>query len=153
MKKFLYLRVNSIVGILIFVVFLCAVLFDTSNPQTSFLVDTLPYLLVFGIPSLHNVLILFIYHKYYPGKAIPKLYSSLNLVFNILCIIDLLLFVFLFDTISQGYVEAEWDKTLYFVFALTIAESITTLIQIIGSFRLIKIVKENARLQLENSFV
>jgi hypothetical protein len=105
-----------------------------------------------GLPVLHNLLIIFIYRTYYPDRKISTALRILNIVLNIICILDLVLFIYTIATFPVRQYPQDARLEAYINFAITAFLCITTTVQIIGSFRLIKIVKENARLQLEASF-
>jgi uncharacterized membrane protein YhaH (DUF805 family) len=153
MKKFLYLRVNAIVSILACVVFyLYTMSGDLRSLQTSVMYFAIFSLLLFAVPTIHNLLLLHIYRKYYPETTIPKSLGIWNIVLSIVCSFYFLVFVVTIASYPIRRFREEQKPEVLMTFILTAVLCITTLTQIIGSFRLIKIVKENARLQLEDSF-
>ena len=152
MKKFLYLRINALIGIIACIVLLCYTLSAIEHVKTHVFLFVLFSLSMLGLPVLHNLLIIFIYRRYYPGKEIKNVFKTLNFIFSIFCIIILLIFI-TSVAIFPTQTFREEDKPLaYMTIAITALLCITTTIQIIGSFRLIKIVRENSQLQLEASF-
>jgi hypothetical protein len=110
-------------------------------------------LLLFAVPTIHNLLLLHIYRNYYPETAIPRSLRIWNIVFNILCSFYFLVFVVTIASYPTRHFREEQKTEALMTFSLTAILCITTLTQIIGSFQLMRIVKENARLQLEESFV
>jgi hypothetical protein len=154
MKKFLYLKRNAIIGITVTIV-LCFNSMSAGMQETkiSSIVFVLLHLGLFGPPLFHNLLILFIYNKYYPEREIGKPFRTLNTILNILCSINLLIYIFSV-AISSTHEYKEADKlATYMSVALSVVLCITTAIQIAGSYRLFKTIRENAQLQLEDSFV
>lgn len=110
-------------------------------------------LIILGLPVLHNLLILFIYRRYYPNREVSKALRILNIILNVICIFDLIVFLITTAASTTRAYPNEDKLQTYIDFTIVALLCITTTIQIIGSFRLIKIVKENAQLQLEDSFV
>jgi hypothetical protein len=154
MKKFLYLRINALAGIIVsLVLFFYSMSADIQGLKVSSLGFVLMGLFAFGIPVLHNLFLIFIYRRFYPAKEPGRLIGIFNIIFNIVCIVDLLIFITSI-VIFPTYNFREEDKPDALMnMVLTAVLSITTTIQIIGGIRLIKIVRENAQLQVETSFV
>jgi hypothetical protein len=155
MKNFLYLRVNALVGIsaslVIFALTLSYAILTREDLPYPLAVVGLVFLILFGIPVLHNLLIIHIYRRYYPAKDIPKPVGILNISFSILCLIELGWWLFNYYYVGPTIdfqSERAFTTTVFVIILL-----ITILIQITGSFRLIKKVRAAARLQLEDSFV
>ena len=157
MKKFLYLRVNAIVGITASFALTLIGLFGIitrADRQLPFIVFIIAYLLLFMLPAVHNFLIIYIYRKHYPAEEIPPISRLLNTVFSILCLIDLLLLVLalLFEAPKNDFSEIN-SLRIWTTISCMIILVITIGIQITGSFRLIKKVRAEARRQLESSFI
>jgi hypothetical protein len=155
MKNFLYLRVNAIIGILISLAILALVLIYMLRPG-----EKLPYsmaamlavfLMAFGVPVFHNLLIIHIYRRYYPAKEIPKPVRILNIVCSILCIIEFMWWLVNFYYWGST-IDFQIERTLI-IFVFVMIFLTTLLIQVTGSFRLIKKVRAAAHQQLESSFV
>lgn len=154
MKKFLYLRINAIVSILTCTAFYFYTMSGDLKSTTAYeMAFAIFSLLLFGIPVIHNLLLIHIYRNYYPHKAIGKSLRVWNIILSILCSCIFLICFVTIVTYPDHKVKEEKKVELLMTFILTAVLCITTAIQIIGSFRLIKIVKENARLQLEASFI
>ena len=155
MKKFLYLRVNAIVGIVASLAILAlalsySILTKQALPYPK-AVMVLILLAIFGIPVFHNLLILHIYRKYYPAKDIPKFTRILNTVCSILCLIEFVWW--LVNFYLWGSVLDFHTERIFITFVISVIYLITLLIQGVGSFRLVKKVRTGASQQLENSFV
>jgi hypothetical protein len=155
MKNFLYLRVNAIIGILaslvIFALALSYAIRTREDMPYPMAVMVFVLLILFGIPVIHNLLITHIYLKYYPAKEIPKFSRVLNIICCILCVIELGWWLVNFYN-SGPTIDFQSERaftTMVFVIILLI----TILIQVTGSFRLIKKVRAAARHQMESSFV
>jgi hypothetical protein len=155
MKNFVYLRINAIVGIVASLALFALALSYTiltkhKNPYPK-AVLVLILLAIFGMPVFHNLLIIHIYRKYYPAKEIPKFSRILNVVCSIWCLIQLLFWLagFYFKTPDLDF----HIERIFITFVIFMIYLITLLIQVTGSFRLVKKVKSGASLQLESSFV
>lgn len=122
------------------------------NPPSNRLLAELTMLVVCGLPFIHNLFIIFIYRKYYPEKEILKSHKIFNKVLSILCLLDLLLILLINFSLIMYIIRKIGDQITTNVLILFSILSITIVIQVTGGFRLIKIVRENARLQLEASF-
>lgn len=153
MKNFLFLRINALVGIIAGIVLLCYTLSAAIEHVTYVFLFVLFSFIMLGLPVLHNLLIIFIYRRYYPEREISKALRILNILLNIICIFDLVVFIFSAATFSTSKYREDDKLEAHMMLAVTVLLCITTTIQIIGSFRLIKIVRENAQLQLEDGFV
>lgn len=155
MKKFLYLRVNAIVGIIASLAILAlalsySILTKQGLPYPK-AVMVLILLAIFGIPVFHNLLIIHIYRKYYPAKEIPKFTRILNTVCSILCLIEFVWW--LVNFYFWGSVLDFHTERVFITFVISMIYLITLLIQATGSFRLVKKVRTGASQQLDNSFV
>ena len=154
MKKFVYLRINALVAIIAGIILLCYTLSAAfKGMQTHVFLFVTVTLIMLGLPIIHNLFIIFIYRRYYPGKEIGRFLSILNITLNIICIFDLVIYLYTTATFTTDSYRAADRVEAYMTFAVTALLCITTTIQIIGSFRLIKIVRENAMLGVEESFL
>lgn len=133
-------------------VLLCYTL--TGTKQVTYVILFLLFnFIMLGLPVIHNLFIIFLYRTYYPDKNIPRAIEILNIAFNIICILDVLIFIFTAVTFSTHRYPENLKQEAYMTLSLAMFLCITLTVQVIGSFRLIRIVKENAQLQLEDSFV
>ena len=154
MKKFLYLRVNALVATVISIVlFYNTMSADRGNTDTSLLLSVLGFLGIYGLPVLHNLLIIFIYRRFYPDKEVRRPHRWINTILSILCLIDLMIFIFFINMFSVNSFREDDKLEVFIIVTLLITLSITTVVQAVGSFRLIKIVRENVRMQLKDSFI
>jgi hypothetical protein len=153
MKKFLYLRVNAIIGIAVSIIsFYYTITTGIRTPGADRLLVELLFVLVYGLPLFHNLFVVYIYQKYYPEGEIGKPHKVINLTLSILCLLDLLLLIAFICSLIIYIIHNVGDRiSLIMMFFFSIL-SITMLIQVIGGFRLIKVVKKNVRLQLIDSF-
>lgn len=157
MKNFLYLRVNAIIGIIAsFAITFIGLygVFTETNLELPIWVFLLVFLFLFMVPAAQNFFIIYIYHKHYPAEEIPPLSRTLNTIFNILCLFDLLILIFVLIFEAPNYNFSEYNLLrVWTAIGLMITMAITILIQVTGSFRLIKKVRAGARQQMESSFV
>jgi hypothetical protein len=154
MKKFLYLRINAIAGIIASIIsFWYTIATGQQALKSDFFFFLIFFLLIYGIPFFHNLFITFIYRKYYPEREIPRLNRVLNVILCVLCVLDMLAFIALTYSLTDYTVSKNDPMDPSIMISLFVTLSITTSLQIIGSFRLIKVVRDNVRLQLESSFV
>lgn len=156
MKNFLYLRVNAVIGIIVSLAlfFLSLIAYLNRSAKTlSLPLVVLCLLLLFIVPAFHNILIIHIYRRHYPAKEIARHSRIFNTIFSIVCLLNILFFAAFFFVLRTVEVKKEDLTRIHITVALIIVLIVTILIQVTGSFRLIKKVKAGARLQLENSFV
>lgn len=157
MKKFLYLRVNAILGIIAssaLILLSIYGLFTRLDRELPLYIFILSILLLFALPAVHNYFIIYLYRKHYPAVEIPLLSRILNTVFSILSSIDLVILTLaLIIEAPKNDFSANNLPRIWTVICIMIILIITILIQVTGSFRLIKKVRAAAQLQLEDSFV
>jgi hypothetical protein len=153
MKKFLYLRVNAILGIAISIISFCyTITTGIRNPGMNRHLVELLLVFVYGLPLFHNLFVVYIYQMYYPEREIRKPHKVINLTLSILCLLDLLLLIAFICSLISYSMHNIGDRIMYIMMFFFSILSITMLIQVIGGFRLIKVVKRNVRLQLIDSF-
>lgn len=110
--------------------------------------------ILFAILMSHGVLSLAKYYQYYPDKEIPKTSAIFYRIAEIgcwLCLFFILIAnagIIFFSVASYQAAIRQNYPTLIFSFILFSL----FLVQIMGGRRMIKTIRENARLQLENSF-
>lgn len=103
---------------------------------------------IYVLPVLHNLLIIFMYRRFYPDKVIRKPHRMINAILCGLCLLDLMIFIFFINMLSVNSFKEDAMLSVFILITLLSILSITTVVQVTGSLRLIKIVRENAHLQL-----
>jgi hypothetical protein len=157
MKNFLYLRVNAIFGIIASFAITFLGLYGTlteSVSESEIFVLVIFSFLLFLLPAAHNFFIIYVYHKYHPAGDIPPALGIVNTIFSIVSLIDLVLLVLglIIEAPKHDFSQLNLSR-IFMGFCALIIIVIAILIQVPGSFRLIKKIKAGARLQQENSFV
>lgn len=150
MKRFLYLRIVTIISLVLSISCMILIVFNWSKwnfkmEWYKFLLDESPV-----VPfCLHGITLIFIYQKFYPDKELPK---GIVLFFNIVSIICLILLgLLLFSILWVIYMKISTVRNtvlLVLVFVVILLQ----VIQIIGGRHMIKTIRQNVRKQLENSF-
>jgi hypothetical protein len=148
MKKFLYLRITAIIAIMhvtaIMIYIISGWIGHFNYRNWYWLVLNEGLLALFLCQSF---LVLFIFRNYYPDNQITKTYkicyhlsATFALIFNIFFILAVIF-------------EVTNGKPITVVPILVISfMTITTMVQFVGGWRMIKTIQRNALLQLESSF-
>jgi hypothetical protein len=161
MKKFLYLRIVAIVTLVAIITYIAFIVYFwlTRISSSNWYIPALS-LTVLALLASHSIIVLFIYHKYYPDKEINKAamtYYRLSVIccwiLNGLLLLSIVITMAIAMTFEQSPDPVLSGKRPEYSFHLyTFLSAIIIGVQLIGGQRMLKTIRQNARHQLENSF-
>lgn len=155
MKKFLYLRIMAITSAVLLAVFMVGMLLSWHNySKRGELLSFFGSEAIFGILLCHCILSIVIYHKYYPANEIPRIVILFYRLAEVGCWLCLL--ILLGATIALTFSEDDFITSVkenYRAIIVGIIFLVVFIVQLAGGRKLTKTIRENARLELENSFV
>ena len=147
MRKFLYLRILVMVNLVVIILTLVAMVMAYKEiSKVGFIAGEILFALC--IPS--GIYILLVYSKYYPGKEIPDVvitgYRMAQAAGWVSGPVIFLVMVTLIQSVAVG------ESNGMVAICMCGIVSLLTIVQLLAGNRLIKIIRHNARLNLENSF-
>lgn len=153
MKKFLYLRVNAVVAIVLALI--TGFYYITIARPNVFYTDfewVGILLLLFAVPIIHPIHSLYVYKRYYPHTQLWRPHNIIDTILAIASLLVWIMYLFLAIQLWLSVMRGTIQLQIHLMAVLFTLLCVTTMTQVIGSLRLIKVIKRNARLELESSF-